>query len=84
MDVKRYSYFTERRESDKRWVATVAEFPELQAESRIHNRALNDLYAKVRDEVLRLHRAGGTIPAQPRRAPSAMSEFVKALGLDQP
>lgn len=81
MDVKRYSYFTERRESDKRWIATVAEFPELQAESKIHNRALNDLYAKVHAEVLRRHRAGEPIPAQPRRD-SEVATFLKTLGLD--
>jgi len=79
MDVKRYSYFIERRDSDKRWVATVEEFPALQAESKIHNRALNDLYKKVHAAVLELHRAGQPIPAQPRRASSA---FLKALGMD--
>ena len=46
MNVQGYSYFTERRATDKRWVATVEEFPGLQAESKIHNRALNDLYAQ--------------------------------------
>ena len=81
MDVKRYSYFIERRESDKRWVATVEEFPGLQAESKIHNRALNDLYQKVHAEVLARHRAGAAIPAQPARKPGELSDFVKALGL---
>lgn len=80
MDVKRYSYFIERRESDKRWVATVEEFPGLQAESKIHNRALNDLYKLVHAEVLKRHRAGEAIPAQPKRNDPA-GTFLKALGL---
>ena len=33
MDVSGYSYFLERRDSDKRWVATVTEFPRLEATS---------------------------------------------------
>jgi len=79
MDVRRYSYFTERRESDKRWVATVAEFPELEADSTFHNRALNMLYALVHDEVLRRHRAGEPIPPQPPHESEA-KEFLKGLG----
>lgn len=81
MDVTGYSYFIERRDSDKRWVATVEEFPGLQAESRFHNRAINNLQAQVAATIERLHRAGEKFPAPPRAAPSAMSEFVKALGL---
>jgi len=81
MDVKRYSYFIERRETDKRWVATVAEFPDLEAASKIHNRALNDLYKMVHATVLKLHHAGEPIPAQPRRKPTEASEMARALGL---
>lgn len=81
MDVKRYSYFIERRDSDKYWVATVEQFPELQAVSRGHTRALNDLYAQVTTEVLRRHRAGEPIPSQPATTDSSASEFLKALGL---
>jgi len=44
IDVRGYSYFIERGD-DKKWVATVAEYPELSGVSRIHNRALNQLYA---------------------------------------
>jgi hypothetical protein len=77
IDVGGYSYFIERRESDKRWMATVAEYPELSGVSRIHNRALNNLYAAVEAEVLRRHRAGEPIPAAPKKQPN----LLKALGL---
>jgi hypothetical protein len=78
IDVRGYSYFIERRESDKRWVATVAEYPGLSGESRIHNRALNRLYAAVEAEVVRRYRAGETIPVAPRMTPN----LLKALGLN--
>ena len=77
IDVSGYSYFIERREADKRWVATVTEFPDLTAESRIHNRALNDLQDRVRETVLRRLRAGEPIPKAPQRRP----DVLKALGL---
>lgn len=77
IDVRGYSYFIERRDSDKRWVATVAEYPELSGTSRIHNRALNLLYAAVEAEVVRRYRAGEPIPAAPQKQPN----LLKALGL---
>jgi len=81
MDVSGYSYFIERRDSDKRWVATVTEFPRLEATSRIRNRAINDLQAQVVATIEQLHRAGEKFPAPPKAAPNALSDFVKALGL---
>ena len=80
MDVSGYSYFIERRASDKRWVATVTEFPRLEATSKIRNRAINDLQAQVAATIERLHRAGEKFPAPPKTAPSALSDFAKALG----
>lgn len=77
IDVSGYSYFIERRESDQRWVATVAEFPHEVGVSRIHNRALNRLQAAVAAEVLRRYRAGEQIPAAPRKQPN----LLKTLGL---
>lgn len=77
IDVSGYSYFVERRPSDKRWVATVAEFPDLSGVSRIHNRALNDLQDAVRAEIVRRYRAGEPIPVAPRRQPS----LLRSLGL---
>jgi hypothetical protein len=62
VDVTRYSYFLERRASDKRWVATVAEFPDLDAESRVRNRALYQLYDHVSAEIERRRRTGEPIP----------------------
>lgn|GEM_PF-2275287 len=79
MDVRGYSYFMERRESDKRWVATVAEFPELSAESRIHNRALNALHDKVAATVSRLRKSGEPVPEQPRKQ-FDVDEFLRRLG----
>jgi hypothetical protein len=78
IDVRGYSYFIERRETDKRWVATVAEYPELSGVSRIHNRALNRLYAAVEAEVMRRYRAGEQIPRATKKQPG----LLKALGLD--
>lgn len=78
IDVRGYSYFIERRDSDKRWVATVAEYPELSGVSRIHNRAINRLYAAVEAEVLRRYRAGEEIPAAPKKQPT----LLKTLGLN--
>ena len=80
MDVSGYSYFIERRDSDKRWVATVTEFPGLEATSKIRNRAINDLQAEVVATITRLHRAGEKFPAPPTVAPNALTDFVKALG----
>jgi hypothetical protein len=77
IDVSGYSYFIERRASDKRWVATVGEFPDLSAESRIHNRAINILKDRVAATVLARYRAGEEIPAPPRSQPS----LLKSLGL---
>ena len=77
MDVRGYSYFMERRATDKRWVATVAEFPELSGVSRIHNRALNRLYDLVEAEVVRRFTAGEAIPRAPRKLPNPL----RALGL---
>ena len=77
IDVSGYSYFIERREADKRWVATVAEFPDLAGESRIHNRAINALQTSVEAEVLRRHRAGEPIPRAPRKRPG----LLDSLGL---
>jgi hypothetical protein len=76
IDVRGYSYFIERRD-DKRWVATVAEYPELSGVSRIHNRALNELYDAVRAEVLRRLVAGEAIPPAPKKQVNPL----KALGL---
>jgi hypothetical protein len=81
MNVQGYSYFTERRASDKRWVATVAEFPGLQAESKIHNRALNQLYAEVEATIRRRHQAGEPFPKPPVAPPDETTEFLKTLGL---
>jgi hypothetical protein len=67
MDVRGYSYFMERRASDKRWVATVAEFPELSAESRIHNRALYALHDQVSALVAQRLHAGEPVPEAPRK-----------------
>ena len=80
MDVTGYSYFIERRESDKRWLATVEEFPHLSAASKIHNRALNELRDAVAAEITRLRQAGEVVPG-PARPPSAMSTFLKGIGL---
>jgi hypothetical protein len=77
VDVRGYSYFIERRKSDKLWVATVAEFPDLEGVSRIHNRAINNLYALVEAEVVRRYTAGEPIPRAPRKLPNPL----KALGL---
>ena len=77
IDVRGYSYFIERRESDKRWVATVAEYPDLVVESRIHNRAINELQSAVAAEVLRRYRAGEPIP----RAPKKQRGLLDSLGL---
>jgi hypothetical protein len=78
IDVRGYSYFIERREGDKRWVATVAEYPELSGVSRIHNRAINRLYALVEAEVMRRFRAGEPIPPAPKKQPT----LLKTLGLN--
>lgn len=78
IDVRGYSYFTERREGDKRWVATVAEYPQLSGVSRVHNRALNRLYAAVEAEVVRRYRAGEPIPPAPKKQPN----LLRTLGLD--
>jgi hypothetical protein len=80
MDVSGYSYFIERRASDKLWVATVAEFPRLEATSKIRNRAINDLQKEVAATIERLYRAGEKFPAPPKVAPNALSDFAKALG----
>ena len=77
IDVRGYSYFIERGD-DKRWVATVAEYPELRGVSRIHNRALNELYAAVEAEVLRRYHAGEAIPPAPKQQPNRL----KTLGLN--
>ncbi len=77
IDVRGYSYFIERRD-DKRWVATVAEYPELSGVSRIHARALNRLYAAVEAEVVRRYRAGEQIPHAPKKQPG----LLKTLGLN--
>jgi len=77
IDVRGYTYFTERRD-DKRWVATVAEFPGLSGVSRVHNRALNEVFAAVEAEVRRRRREGEPIP----EAPAARPSLLKALGLD--
>lgn len=80
MDVTGYSYFIERRASDKRWLATVEEFPDLSAASKFHNRALNELRDAVTAEILRRTRAGEPVPV-PARPPSAVSAFLKKVGL---
>jgi hypothetical protein len=81
MDVSGYSYFLERRDSDKRWVATVTEFPRLEATSKIRTRALNDLQTQVVATITRLHRAGEKFPAPPAAVANPLSDFVKAIGL---
>lgn len=81
MDVRGYSYFMERRDSDKRWVATVAEFPELSAESRIHNRALNDLQDAVAATIVRRRRAGEAVPPPPNEVVD-VPQLFKQLGLN--
>lgn len=77
IDVRGYSYFIERRD-DKRWVATVVEYPELSGVSRFHNRAINQLYAAVEAEVVRRYRAGEPIPPAPKKQPT----LLKTLGLN--
>jgi hypothetical protein len=77
IDVRGYSYFIERGD-DKRWLATVAEYPELRGVSKFHNRALNQLYAAVEAEVVRRYRAGEHIPPAPKKQPS----LLKTLGLN--
>ncbi len=77
-DVSGYSYFLERRESDKQWVATVAEFPGLTAESKGRTRALNQLQDRVRETVLRLHEAGERFPAPPNKPQT----LLRAFGLE--
>lgn len=81
MDVSGYSYFIERRDSDKMWVATVEQFPGLEGVSKFHTRALNDLKAQVAATIERLYRAGERFPAPPAAAPSATTQLAKALGL---
>lgn len=78
IDVRGYSYFMERRESDRKWVATVAEYPDLSAESGIHNRALYRLQDLVEAEVRRRLAAGEPIP----RAPQRPEDLLKTLGLN--
>lgn len=80
-DARRYSYFLERRESDKRWVATVTEFPGLSAESRIRNRALYALQDQVAAELARRRRAGEPIPEQ-TEPPAKLSDFL-GIPLDE-
>lgn len=75
VDVTRYSYFVERRPSDKRWVATVAEFPELDAESRVRNRALYDLQDRVAAAIDRLRRAGRPVPAPAHPSQDLLTSF---------
>jgi hypothetical protein len=77
IDVRGYSYFIERRD-DKKWVATVTEYPELSGVSTFHNRALNRLYAAVEAEVVRRYRAGEPIPPAPKKQPN----LLKTLGLN--
>lgn len=81
IDVRGYSYFMERRASDKRWVATVAEFPELSAESRIHARALNRLQDEVAATITRRRTAGEAIPPAPRKT-FDVDDFIRKLGGD--
>lgn len=81
MDVRGYSYFIERRASDKRWVATVAEFPDLRAESRIHNRALNKLQDEVAATIGRRRKAGQPVPEAPRKM-FDVDGFLRKLGGD--
>lgn len=78
IDVSGYSYFLERRESDKRWIATVTEFPRLSAESKVRARALNDLHDLVRETVLRRHAAGQPFPAPPNKPQT----LLRAFGLE--
>lgn len=80
-EVRGYSYFMERRESDKRWVATVAEFPELSAESRIHNRALNRLQDEVAATIARRRKTGEAIPAAPRKTLD-LDDVIRRFGGD--
>lgn len=75
VDVTRYSYFLERRASDKRWVATVAEFPDLDAESRVRNRALYDLHDRVAAEIERRGRAGEPIPEPTHPSQDLLTSF---------
>lgn len=77
-DVSGYSYYLERRESDRRWIATVAEFPGLSVESKGRTRALNELHDRVRETVLELHRAGERFPAPP----NAPQTLLRAFGLE--
>ncbi len=74
-DVTRYSYFLERRSSDKRWVATVEEFPGLDAESRVRNRALYDLQDRVAAAIDGLRRAGRPIPAPAHPSQDLLTSF---------
>lgn len=74
-DVTRYSYFLERRASDKRWVATVTEFPHLDAESRVRNRALYDLQDRVAAAIEQLRRAGKPIPAPAHPPQDLLTSF---------
>jgi len=77
-DVSGYSYFLERRESDKRWIATVTEFPGLSAEATGRTRALNDLQSLVRETVLRRYAAGEPFPAPPNQPQT----LLRAFGLE--
>jgi len=77
-DVSGYSYFLERRASDKVWVATVTEFPGLTAESRGRTRALNDLQNLVRETVLARFAAGERFPAPPNKRQT----LLRAFGLE--
>ena len=74
-DVSGYSYFLERRASDKVWIATVTEFPGLVAESRGRTRALNELQNRVRETVLSLHAAGERFPAPPNLPQTLLRSF---------
>lgn len=74
-DATRYSYFLERRAGDKRWVATVAEFPHLEAESRVRNRALYDLQDRVAGSIEQLRRAGEPIPAPAHPSQDLLTSF---------
>jgi predicted RNase H-like HicB family nuclease len=77
-DVSGYSYFLERRESDKVWIATVTEFPGLTAESKGRMRALNELQDAVRETVLRRFHAGEPFPAPPNKPQT----LLRAFGLE--
>jgi predicted RNase H-like HicB family nuclease len=74
-DVTRYSYFLERRASDKSWVATVAEFPDLDAESRVRNRALYDLQDRVAAAIEQLRRSGEPIPEPAHPSQDLLTSF---------